>query len=233
MSHEILVERFFDCLVNGDRPGARSVIEEAWDSNATPQTVVTDVMWPAHEMIERLYRSDQLSMLGYHYSTRLLRVLIDQVAARLPQRERNGKSALIFCGQSQGEELGAQMAVDLLESSGFSCKFAGGGVPADEILAQVQQSRPNFLVMFASAASDLPEVRHVLDTLKAINATPHTHIAVGGGVFNRAEGLAEEIGINLVARDPLEMVDLLVSDAVVAAATENRAPVKKTRTRAA
>jgi methanogenic corrinoid protein MtbC1 len=184
-------------------------------------------------MIERLYKSDQLSMLGYHYSTRLLRVLIDQVAARLQQRTRNGKSALVFCGQSQGEELGAQMAVDLLESCGFTCKFAGGGVPADEMIAQVNEARPNFLVMFASAASDLPEIRHVLDTLKAINATPDTHVAVGGGVFNRAEGLAEEIGIHLVARDPLEMVDLLVSDAVVAAATENRTPVKKSRTRAA
>lgn len=233
MSTEILVERFFESLVNGDRPAARALIEEAWDNNATPQSVISDMMWPTHEMIERLYKSDQLSVLGYHYSTRLLRVLIDQVAARLTQRERNGKTALIFCGQSQGEELGAQMAVDLLESNGFTCRFAGGGVPADEILAQVNETRPNFLVMFASAASDLPEIRHVLDTLKSINATPNTHIAVGGGVFNRAEGLAEEIGINLVARDPLEMVDLLVSDDVVAAATENRPPAKKSRTRAA
>jgi MerR family transcriptional regulator, light-induced transcriptional regulator len=233
MSQEIFVERFFESLVNGDRPAARAVIDEAWDTNATPQSVISDIMWPTHEMIERLYKSDQLSMLGYHYSTRLLRVLIDQVAARLPQRTRNGKSALIFCGQSQGEELGAQMAVDLLESSGFTCKFAGGGVPSDEILAQVHDTRPNFLVMFASAASDLPEIRVVLNSLKAINASPNTHIAVGGGVFNRAEGLAEEIGIHLVARDPLEMVDLLVSDTVVAAATEQRVPVKKTKSRAA
>lgn len=235
MSQEALVERFFETLINGDRPAARTIIDEAWDSNATPQDVISDIMWPAHEMIERLYKADQLATLGYHYSTRLLRVLIDQVAARLPQRARNGKTALIFCGQAQGEELGAQMAVDLLESAGFTCRFAGGGVPSDEILAQVHESRPNFLVMFASAASDLPEIRQVLDALKAINASPNTHIAVGGGVFNRAEGLAEEIGINLVARDPLEMVELLASDAVVAAATSEvtKAPAKKSRSRAA
>src|SRR5262249_37922919 len=106
MSQEALVERFFETLVNGDRPAARTIIDEAWDSNASPQSVISDIMWPAHEMIERLYKADQLAVLGYHYSTRLLRVLIDQVAARLPQRARNGKTALFFCGQSQGEELG-------------------------------------------------------------------------------------------------------------------------------
>lgn len=229
-----LVERFFEALINGNRPAARGVIQEAFDNNANSQSVISEIMWPTHEMIEKLYRSDQLTVMGYHYSTRLLRVLIDQVAARLPQRERNGKSALVFCGQSQGEELGAQMSVDLLESSGFNCKFAGGGVPADEIIAQVHETRPTFLVLFASAASDLPEIRRILDTLNTIGASPNTHIAVGGGVFNRAEGLAEEIGIQLVARDPLEMVDLLVSDTVVAAATEKKpAAVKRTRSRAA
>lgn len=217
MSQQILVERFFESLINGDRPAARAIIEEVWDNNTTPQNVIAEVMWPTHEMIERLYKADQLTTLAYHFSTRLLRVLIDQVAVRLPQRTRNGKTALVFCGRSQGEELGAQMAVDLLESCGFTCRFAGGGVPADEVLQQTQQYQPNFLVMFASAASDLPEIRQVFDTLNAIGGSPNTHLAVGGGVFNRAEGLAEEIGINLVARDPLEMVDLLVSDDVVAA----------------
>lgn len=213
MSQEVLVERFFESLINGDRPKARGIIEEVFDQNTPVEHVITSLMFPTHEMIERLYKSDQLTTMSYHFSTRLLRVLVDQVALRLPKRESRGETVFAVCGPSQGEELAAQMAVDLLESRGFDVTFAGGGVPADEIIARVNEERPNYLLMFASAAADLPEIRRIVDTLRENRASPHTRAVVGGGVFNRAEGLADEIGLDLCGKDPIEIVELLTGRA--------------------
>ncbi len=232
MSQEIVIERFFETLINGDRIRARSILDEVFDENTSPQIVLTNLMWPSHEMIEKAHRADQLTLLGYHFATRLLRALVDQTAARLPRRECNGKTVLAFCGPSQSEELGAQIAVDLLESHGFQVRFAGGGVPGDEILNVVNETRPDFLLLFASAAADLPAIRSIIDQLREINAASRTRIAVGGGVFNRAPGLAQEIGIEYFATDPLDMVEVLINNRTTP--TEELAPTKrKTKTRAA
>ncbi|MFN9971573.1 MAG: B12-binding domain-containing protein, partial [Phycisphaerae bacterium] len=99
----------------------------------------------------------------------------------------------------------------MLEAAGFQVTFGGGGIPADEVLAHVQENQPSYLVMFCSAASDLPGVRSLVDQLKEINACQKTQIAVGGGVFNRAEGLADEIGARMHAGSPLELVSLLIN----------------------
>jgi methanogenic corrinoid protein MtbC1 len=209
LNREILVERLFETLVSGDRPGARQLVNETFAQNVPAATVLSDLFWPAHEMIENLFRNDQMTTLSYQLSTRLLRQLVDQVAGRLTVPAATRGTVFACCGPSQGEELAAQIAVDLLESQGYSVTFTGGGIPSDEIIAQVQERRPTFLLLFASAAADLPGVREVVDTLREINATPDTRIIVGGGVFARAEGLADEIGIDRCARNAAEVVELL------------------------
>jgi methanogenic corrinoid protein MtbC1 len=104
------------------------------------------------------------------------------------------------------------MAVDLLEASGYSVRFAGSGVANDEIQAMVQNDQPDVLLMFCSDPQNLPDIRALIDNLHEVGACPRTQIAVGGGVFNRAEGLAEEIGADLWAQDPFEMVDRLTRE---------------------
>lgn len=210
MDFELLVERFFEALINGDRPAARSIVQGAADDLGDAAELVHELFWPTYELVERLHRSDQLTRLAHRMATKLLRVLVDQNAARLAFAPGNGKSVFACCGAPEADELGAQMAVDLMESSGFRVRFAGGGIPADEILAQVHETRPEFLVMFASAPSDLPDIRKIIDTIREIGAVPNLRVVVGGGVFNRAEGLAEEIGADAWASSPLDLIDTLL-----------------------
>lgn len=213
MSAEIIVERLFGLLVAGDRPGARRVVAEQLNTGASPEQVLTEVYWPVYELLNELSRSDKISQLAHHTAVRLLRVLVDSTSARmLESAPQNGRSVFACCAEDEQGELGAQMAVDLLESSGFRVTFAGGGVPTDEIQAAVQERRPDVLLMFCSSPSNLPDIRRLIDDLHDIGSCPHTQIAVGGGVFNRAEGLAEEIGADVWAEDPLELVDVLVHE---------------------
>lgn len=208
MSQELLVERLFETLINGDRIAARTIVQSTLKKSG-PVKTISGLFWPAYELIEKLHRSDQMTSLSYHFSTRLLRQLIDQAAATLERPAQTRYRVFACCGISESEELGAQMAVDLLETAGYQVTFAGGGVPADEVLAQTQETKPDILLMFASAASDLPGIRGIIDQIREIGACNDTRICVGAGVFNRAEGLAEEIGADLFAPHPLDLIETL------------------------
>ncbi len=236
MRSDSLIEQFFAALIAGDRPASRQIVHAQAADGADAQTLITDLFWPTYDMVERLHRADKLSRLSYQLATRLLRVLVDQVAAALPLTGNGpgaGRTIFAFCGPADADELGAQMAVDLLEASGFRVQFAGGGIANDEILAQAHEERPTTLLAFCSAPSDLPGIRALIDTLREIGACPNVQIAVGGGVFNRAEGLAEEIGADLWAEDPLELVEMLVHESDRRAEPEQRTVGRKRKTRAA
>ncbi len=233
MSQEIVVERFFETLISGSRPGARQVVQECRDSGVDATRMVTDLFWPTYEMIEKLYRSDQLTKVAHHMSTRLLRVLVDQNALLLGKQASRSRTIFALCGPRDSDELGAQMAVDLLEQAGFDVSFAGGNIPNDEVLAVVHENKPDVLLTFATGANDLPEIRGLIDTLHEIGACPNLQIVVGGGVFNRADGLAEEIGADLWASTPLELVQAMLTQSTRRAELEQRTVGRKRKLRAA
>lgn len=223
------IERFFEVITSGDRVAARMTVNRLHDNGVPPEDIVLELFWPTMEMVEKFYRNDQLTKLAHHYAVRLLRVLVDQTAARFRMEPLLGRRVLAFCGNHEPEELAAQMAVDLLEMSGFDVRFAGGGVAGDEILAQVHESKPDVLLMFASSPEDLPEIRGIIDTIREIGASARTQIAVGGGVFNRAEGLAEEIGADTWAADLLELVHTLIEEPTRRAEPDQRTVGRKRR----
>jgi methanogenic corrinoid protein MtbC1 len=232
MSPEILIERFFESLINGDRKAATRIVEECLEPGVLPQRLITELFWPTYELIEKLHRNDQLSMLCHHMATRLLRVLVDRAASLYEPAKPIGRRVLALCGPEEPEELGAQMGVDLLEAAGFEVTFAGGGVPTDEILGHVNEQKPDVLLMFSSAAGDLPDIRRMVDQIHEIHACPDLQIVVGGGVFNRAEGLAEEIGADLWASSPVELAHLMIERPYQRAADGQRTVGRKRKTRA-
>jgi len=222
LNPELLVERLFHVLVTGNRSGAAAIVAEMTDDGATPEWIAHEVYWPVIEMISQLFRSDQLTTLAHHYAIRLLRRLIDHTQLDYEPRGPRGRSVLIFSGPSESDELAGQLAADLLESDGYETRFAGGGVANDEILGEIGEHHPDVLLMFSSGATDAPNIRLIIDTVREINAAPQMQIVVGGGVFNRADGLAEEIGADLWARTPSELLTRLHQEPARRATPEQR-----------
>lgn len=219
---DVLIERFIETLISGDRPAARALVDECLDADAPGEAIIEKLFWPSLDQIERLFRQDQLSVLSHNMATRLLRALADQMQLRLQRHEPNGKTLLLFCGPNEPNELAGQMAADMLEAAGFGLHFAGGGIANDEIIHAVGDLQPHALVLFSSAPQDLPHIRTLIDQLRETGLSPNSQIVVGGGVFNRAEGLCEEIGADLWARTPADMVQAIRDQADRRMASDQR-----------
>ena len=139
----------------------------------------------------------------------------------------------MFCGRGEVEDLAGQLAADLVEADGYEVYFSGGGVANDEILSEVGRHRPEVLLMFGSSPADAPHIRQLIDRIRSVGACPTLQIVVGGGVFNRAEGLAEEIGADLWVRDPAELLEKLDTDKERRATADQRTVGRNRRVRAA
>ncbi len=233
MQREVILERFFNALISGNRSAARQIVDELLEADCPAQTILSRVFWPTLEQIQNLHRNDQLSDLAHHFATRLMRMLADQMQLRLIPTQRRDKSVLVACGPDEPEELAAQMAADLLEADGYDVYFAGGGIANDEIIAQLGNLNADVLVIFGATPATVPFTRQLIDRLHEIGSCPRLQVVLGGGVFNRADGLAEEIGADLWAREPVELVELMGQHPERRMQQAQRTVGRKRRTRSA
>ncbi|MSR41898.1 MAG: cobalamin B12-binding domain-containing protein [Phycisphaerales bacterium] len=229
MNTERIIEQLHSHLVSGERRGARRFVNSLYTNGANAETLAKDVFWPLLEMTSTLFRKDQMTTLAHQYSTRMLRMLVDQAQARYEEKTLRGRSICIFCGPNETEELAGQMVADLLEADGYDVTFAGGGVANDDISEELANRQPDVLLLFASSAKDAPMIRELIDSIREKNAHPSMQIVVGGGIFNRAPGLAEEIGADVSAKGPADLLQTLVQEKSV----RNERWAKKIRVRAA
>jgi methanogenic corrinoid protein MtbC1 len=207
-----LGQRYIEPLLAGDRAACRGLVEEQLEAGIAAFDLLNRLVWPTMERLQELYRDDRVSISALNMATRLNRSITDQVCARLPRAASNNKKVLIFCGNAEPEELGGQICADLFESDGWQVKFAGGGVPDDEVLQLIGDTRPDLLVMFATLPGAVPAVRKLIDYLREVNSCPDMQVMCCGGIYRRAEGLAEEIGADLYAADAAEAVKVASED---------------------
>ena len=228
---DTLLERFLAPLFAGDRSGARAIVAEAFETGMSAEEILMQLIWPAMEKIQSLYRGDRINTGVHHMASRLLRMLADQLTLRLERRERNGRGMLVVCSPGEPEELGAQITTDMAEASGWTVHFAGGGVPNDEIVGWIGQLQPQVLMIYGTIPPACPMVRQLIDLLHDVGICPKLQIMCSGGVFNRAEGLAEEIGSDLFAPDPVSALDMLERYPTRRATPDQQTVGRKRRTR--
>lgn len=230
VNFELALERLLQLCVSGDRVASRDFVDQIQRKGCTSLQLSTDLYWPAMQTIFRMARQDQLTDLATQYATRILRMLVDQAQIGYEQAPRNGRRILCVCGPNDAEDMAGQLCADLLEASGYEVLFAAGGVANDEILREVGLRRPDALVVFAAAASDAPKIRLLIDVIRTIGITPGMPVICGGGIFARAEGLAQEIGADATADEP-HAVERMVRCAL--ASPRLTAPAKSTSNRSA
>jgi len=201
-----LTQTYLQPLLVGDRAKGREIIQNALAAGSTPHQLLTELVWPTMETIRQMYRDDQINAASLNMATRLNRAMTDQLCSQLPRNPENGRKVLIFCGNAEPEELGGQICADLFEADGYTVRFAGGGVPEDEVLKLIGEFRPDLTILFATLANDVPAVRKLIDYLREVNSCPDMQIMCCGGIYKRAEGLSEEIGADLYAADAADAV---------------------------
>ena len=190
---------YLKALLDGQRADARQVMADALRRCSRVEDIYDALLWPIIEELNHLLRIETINRATHDLAVRIHRQICDQVAAHLPMLGHHGKRVVLTCGAGEPEELAGQLVADRFEAEGWDVYFLGGSLPNDEVLQLVGKVRPHLLAIFASRPSELPSVRRLIDTIRSVNPCPGMNVLVGGGVFNRADGLAEEIGADLFA----------------------------------
>ena len=203
------LEQFVKLLIVGDRVGCRDYLREFVAEGNDSQQAFETLVWPACALIDQLSRKDQILPIHEHAALVLLSQLVQRLECGLVKHPARCRQVLVTSGRSPSEELAAEIFAGLAEADGFDVVFLGGGVESDDLFAEVGRRLPDFVVSFAAAGSDAPRLRRLIDACRRQEPVPGLQIGVGGGVFERVPGLADEIGAHFSADSPFEMLEAL------------------------
>ena len=218
------VDLLLETCLRGDRDEVRALVDRFTETHATPDRILLEMVIPAIEKIVQIERADQAETVAVNVMMRSMRLVVNRLTSQLQRRFAvvPSRRILLFCGSAMTEELQAEIVAGLLELDGHDVRFAGSGIPADELLSEVGTHRPDLLLLYAASASDAPEIRTTIDHIQEIGSCPNLQIAVAGGVFGRTPGLAEEIGADLWAETPDDLRVAIVEEASRRAIPEQR-----------
>jgi methanogenic corrinoid protein MtbC1 len=218
------VDILLETCLRGDRDEVRSLVDQFTRESATPDRILLDVVIPAIEKIVQIERADQADIVAVNVMMRSMRLVVNRLTEKLsgPGIVGPTRRILLGCGASMTEEFQAEIVARLLEIDGHDVRFAGSGIPADELLAEIGSFRPDLLLLYAASASDAPDIRSAIDRVQEIGSCPDLQIVVAGGVFGRTPGLAEEIGADLWAETPDDLRIAIVEEATRRAIPEQR-----------
>ena len=195
-----LLKQYLEHLFAGKRCEARELLFAAQDRGIRASKLLRMIIWPAMVQVEKLYRDNHISQIVEHMATRINRMLADQLHAFLARRPKTGRRMVVTCGEGENAELGAQIMADLFEAQGWSVWLVGAGVADDEILQFAGKIKPDILCIYGTQPAGVPGVRKLVELIRDVGICQEMQVLVSGGVFNRAEGLADEVKADLFAR---------------------------------
>lgn len=201
-----LLTRYMQPLLAGRRAECFDLMKDAVANGLPAREAICGVVWPAMAQIDRLYRDHRISTLIENMANRINRTVADQLQAHLPRQAPRNQRILITCAEGANEELGAQMVADLFQSDGWEVTFLGAGVPHDEILSLIGTHRPAILLIFGTQPQGVPEVRRLISWIREVDVCPAMNVIVSGGVYNRADGLWQEVGADVFAESAADVL---------------------------
>ena len=208
---EPLLTRYLQPLLAGRRAECFTLINKALQDGAAAHGLLTEVVWPAMTQVDRLFREDIINTAAENMAARINRTVADMLQAHLPQAPPKGKRALIHCVEHGHEETGAQIIADLFAAQGWDSYLVGAGVPRDELLKLTGRLGPDVFVVYGTPPSAVPDVRSLITTIREIGVCATMQVIASGGVFNRADGLWQEVGADVFAENAPTLIELAES----------------------
>ena len=205
MSEPLLI-RYLQPLLAGRRAECFDLIQEALQQGKPPDSISFDVIWPAMLQVERLFRDDRIDVAVNNMACRINRTVTDQVQAHLPKKTRNDRRIIIVCAEDEREAIGGQMLADLFQADGWDVYLLSAAIPDDELLKLVGNLRPEALMIYGTQPPEVPHVRRFVELIREIGVCPSMNIVASGGVFNRVDGLWQEVGADAFVEQPNEVV---------------------------
>lgn len=181
-------EAFLSGLIAGDVPSCRRIVETLLEQEVEIIDLYRNLFHQAQYAIGDLWELNRISVAREHLATSITESLMTLVYPRLFRRARVGKRAVISSGPNEYHQIGGKMVADIFESHGWDGYFLGANTPADRLLEEIRERKPDVLAFSVALPESLGPLWEMLQAVRA--EFPSLQVLIGGKAI--ADGVEED-----------------------------------------
>ncbi len=175
---EDLYRSYLASLLGGNDSSCKDVILSLISDETPLLRIYEDVITRSLYEVGYLWENNCISVASEHIATAITETCLSLLCQDLFRQPRINRTAMVACVASEYHQLGARIVADNMTNWGWDTLFLGAGSPAKDILAGLEQHRPETLILSMTIRSRIVELYDLLALIR--HRMPSVHVLVGG-----------------------------------------------------
>jgi corrinoid protein of di/trimethylamine methyltransferase len=195
-------------VMDGDQDGIRIHLQTLLDQGVNANDILHKGVIPAMDVVGQQFKNADLFIPDVLLAARAMSEAIRILEPYLSSGERAARGKVLI-GTVRGDlhDIGKNLVASMLRGAGLEIHDLGANVATDDFVKAVAEHQPNVLALSSLLTTTMPEMREVIDAIKAAGLRGAIKIVVGGAPVNAK--FAGDIGADGYAADASDAVSLV------------------------
>ncbi|KJS10305.1 MAG: methyltransferase [Peptococcaceae bacterium BRH_c8a] len=196
-----------DVVIKGDIKKVKEVTQKLIDAGNDPLSIINEGLIPGINEVGVRFKEGDLFVPEMMRSAQAMKGGVELVKP-LMAAENIPTSGKVVIGTVKGDlhDIGKNLVIMMLESSGFNVVDLGVDVPVDKFVQAVKEHNPQVVGMSALLTTTMPVMKAVITALDQENLRSGVKILIGGAPVTPE--YADEIGADGFASDAVVATDM-------------------------
>jgi len=207
MDESEFLNKIREAIVRGDIDGARETAREAIKAGVSALKLV-NAMSSGMVEVGKLLESRVYFVAEVLVSAEAMSQALEVLKPYLSVEESKKYRGRVILGTVEGDihDIGKGIVSTLLQTAGFEVYDLGVDVPAEKFIEKIREINPDILGLSSLLTTSLPEIKKIVEKLKAEGLRDKVKVIVGGAAVTKE--FAEEAGVDVYCLDAVEGVEI-------------------------
>jgi 5-methyltetrahydrofolate--homocysteine methyltransferase len=201
------VQKIKESIIEGRHKEIESLVREICKTGIALDTVVQEGLIAAMDVVGRRFGAGEIFVPEMMVSAMTMKLGLNIVKPLLTGKAGAPKGTVLM-GTVKGDlhDIGKNIVIMMLEGAGFQVIDLGVDIDVEKVVAKVIEIRPQVLGLSTLLTTTMPEMKRVVEELRARGLRDRVKIMVGGAPVDAA--FAEKIGADGYGKDAAEAMAL-------------------------
>jgi 5-methyltetrahydrofolate--homocysteine methyltransferase len=194
-------------VIKGNLQMVKEATQKLMDAGENPLSIINEGLIPGINEVGVRFKEGDLFVPEMMMSAQAMKAGIELLKPSLAGADIPSAGKVLI-GTVKGDlhDIGKNLVILMLESSGFNVVDLGVDVPAEKFIQAVKDHSPQVVGLSALLTTTMPVMKSVIDSLDRENLRSQVKVLIGGAPVSQE--YADEIGADGYAADAVTATDL-------------------------
>lgn len=201
------IQKIKAAILDGRHREIESLVREICKTGISLDTVIQEGLIAAMDLVGQRFSAGEIFVPEMMVSAMTMKLGLNIVKPLLTGKAGATKGTILM-GTVKGDlhDIGKNIVMMMLEGAGFRVIDLGVDIDVEKVVAKVAEIRPQVLGLSALLTTTMPEMKRVVEELRARGLRDGIKVMVGGAPVDAA--FAEKIGADGYGKDAAEAMVL-------------------------